>query len=51
MNSLNNFQRISSSNYIPYSERFSSSKTSKNPATSYLFENNEKDLIISKQKI
>ena len=50
MNSLNNFQRISSSNYIPYSERFSSSKTSKNPTTSYLFENNEKDLIISKQK-
>ena len=50
MNSLNNFQRISSSKYIPYSERFSSSKNSKNPTTSNLFENNEKDLIISKQK-
>lgn len=50
MNSINNFIRINSSNYIPYTERFSSPKNSQRSGISYLLENNEKDLIISKQK-
>ena len=51
MNTLNNFQRVNTTSYIPYTERvYNPNKNENKLSTSYLIENNEKDLLISKQK-
>ena len=51
MNVLNSYHRINTKSYIPYTERVYKPKIPQNRlSTSYLIENNEKDLLISNQK-
>ena len=51
MNTLNGFHRINTTSYIPYTERvYKPNIPQSRLSTSYLIENNEKDLLISNQK-